>query len=73
TRCIGHGAVPYGNTSELEDAPQVLWYEKENANDPAIPVRVLNGFAQLRLEGSDLIETLVDENGSVKWEHAPST
>ena len=68
-RCIGHGAIPYGDASELEGVEQVLWYETKNADDPDIPLRVLNGFAHLQLDGAALTESLVDENGCVRWRH----
>lgn len=68
TRCLGHGSVPYGNASELANIQQVLWYETETADDPDIPVRVLNGFAHLKLDNSNLSEVLLDENGRVKWQ-----
>src|SRR5204863_2881027 len=33
SRCIGHGAVPYGVAKELDGAPAVEWFEKGTAND----------------------------------------
>lgn len=65
-RCCGHGALPWGQASEL-DNPNVLWYEKRSANDPDIPERVLNGFAMLYLHGPDIEEVFYDENGSAAW------
>ena len=66
-RCCGHGALPWGQATELENAPNVTWYEKRSANDPDIPQRVLNGFAILRLDGPNIEETFYDENGGVAW------
>lgn len=68
TRCVGHAAIPYGNASELKNATNVCWYESELANDPDIPVRVLNGFVELTLSDNTLKEALIDENGSTKWQ-----
>lgn len=67
TRCIGHAAIPYGNASELAGAENVAWYETGSANDPDIPVRVLCGFAQVQLDGVNLKETLIGEDGSTRW------
>ncbi|MCK5355702.1 MAG: metallophosphoesterase [Methyloprofundus sp.] len=67
TRCVGHGAIPYGNATDLENAAKVAWYETALANDPDIPVRVLNGFAELTLTDNGLEERLIDENGLVVW------
>jgi hypothetical protein len=64
-RCCGHGALPTGVASELEG--KVVWYEKRPANDPAIPQRVLNGFAMLHLNGPTIEEVFYDENGGVAW------
>lgn len=66
-RCIGHAAVPYGNASELANANEVLWYETELANDPTIPIRVLNGFAHIELQGTNINESLIAENGQSRW------
>ena len=66
-RCIGHGAIPYGTATELENDPSVLWYEKELANDPDYPERVLNGFARVTLNGDVLDEQMIGEDGSVRW------
>jgi hypothetical protein len=66
-RCVGHGAIPYGNASELKDHPSVLWYETELALDPNYPQRVLNGYAVVALNGNSLSEKLLDENGRERW------
>ncbi len=66
-RCIGHGAVPYGNATELEGQPMVEWYETTSANDPESPVRVQCGFAQVILDGAQLSERLIGEDGSTRW------
>ena len=66
-RCCGHGALPWGEASELDNNGNVAWYEKRSAHDPDIPERVLNGFAMLYLEGPNLQEVFYDENGGVAW------
>jgi len=69
-RCLGHGAIPWGFSSELDKAKQkgnILWFENRNANDPDIPVRVYNGFTILELSGSSIKETFYDETGNVAW------
>lgn len=69
-RCAGHGSIPYGAASELAPAEQegvVEWYETQLANDPKVPMRVLNGFVQLSLDGSDLAEEFIGENGETRW------
>jgi hypothetical protein len=66
-RCIGHGALPWGQASELAENPNVVWYETRSAEDPDIPQRVLNGFAMLYLDGANMREVLYDENGGVAW------
>jgi len=71
-RCCGHGALPWGQASDLETSANVVWYEKRFANDPDIQKRVFNGFATLRLDGPTIRETFYDENGGVAWQTATS-
>lgn len=66
-RCCGHGALPWGQASELANNPNVQWYENRLAHDPEIPERVLNGFAVLYLNGPEIEEVFYDENGGVAW------
>jgi hypothetical protein len=66
-RCCGHGALPWGQSSDLANSPNVVWYESRLANDPDIPKRVFNGFAVLKLDGPNIQETFYDENGGVAW------
>ncbi len=66
-RCCGHGALPWGQASQLANNPNVAWYENRLANDPDIPQRVLNGFAVLDLDGPGIREVFYDENGGVAW------
>jgi Calcineurin-like phosphoesterase len=66
-RCCGHGALPWGEATELAGNAHVLWYENRSAHDPDIPQRVLNGFAMLYLSGPNIEEVFYDENGGVAW------
>jgi hypothetical protein len=67
SRCCGHGALPWGQASSLQNS-MVVWYEHRPANDPDIPQRVLNGFAVLKLDGANVQEIFYDENGGVGWQ-----
>lgn len=66
-RCIGHGAIPYGNATMLAGVPTVQWSESVSAGDPSVPHRVSNGFARVTLDGATLREELVAEDGTVRW------
>lgn len=66
-RCIGHGAIPYGVTSELKGNPQVLWSETLSADDPNYPLRVRNGYVRVKLSGSQISEDFIGETGAVSW------
>jgi Calcineurin-like phosphoesterase len=70
-RCCGHGALPCGVATGLENCPHVIWHEKRIANDPDIPERVLNGFAMLTLDGPNIVEAFYDETGTVSWSSGP--
>lgn len=67
-RCIGHGAIPYGDASMLAGVEQVAWYEQEIVGDRKRPMRVQNGFAHVVLDGPDLKERMIGEDGSTRWE-----
>jgi len=69
-RCIGHGAIPYGDARACIDEPAVTWYESKLAGDPQLPKRVLNGFAYITLSGGELNEMLIGEDGDIRW-HPP--
>jgi Calcineurin-like phosphoesterase len=69
-RCCGHGALPWGQSSDLANSQNVEWYERRSANDSDIPQRVLNGFAMLKLDGPNIQEVFYDENGGVAWTSA---
>jgi calcineurin-like phosphoesterase family protein len=67
-RCVGHGGVPYAlfnHTSAME------WTEVAPAGDPEEPLRGLNGFAVVRLDGASIDESLLGEDGSVRHHIRP--
>ncbi|KAF0867293.1 metallophosphoesterase [Pseudomonas sp. LD120] len=66
-RCIGHGAIPYGVTRELQGNPRVQWSETLSANDPNYPLRVRNGYVRVKLDGSQISEAFVSETGALSW------
>jgi hypothetical protein len=67
-RCCGHGGLPGGPASVLNNHEgTVQWYERRSAGDIDIPVRILNGFAAVHLDGPTITETFYDENGDVAW------
>lgn len=66
-RCNGHGGIPRGRAKVLENNPHILWFEGANAEDPAVPPRVVNGLAHLELDGREIRETFLDERGQSLW------
>ncbi len=66
-RCVGHSALPWGLSSDLQTSPNVQWFENRNADDPDDPLRVYNGFVFLQLDGASLSESFYDETGHVAW------
>ncbi len=67
-RCCGHGGLPWGRCLELQNSPMRIWYESRSANDPDNPLRCLNGFAMLELNGPNVVETFYDEHGGIAWQ-----
>ncbi|MGC0042468.1 metallophosphoesterase family protein [Ralstonia pseudosolanacearum] len=67
-RCVGHGAIPYGKASMLNNRAQtVAWTETQSAADDQYPERILNGYVRLSLDEATLRETFIDENGRKRW------
>lgn len=66
-RCVGHGAIPYGKASVLDNPARVAWAETQSADDDQYPDRILNGFVRLTLDGATLREAFIDENGNKRW------
>lgn len=69
-RCLGHGAIPYGDARDLAGASAVDWYETQAAKDELVPQRVLNGYVRITLDGESLTEAFVGEDGCVRWSAA---
>ncbi len=67
-RCVGHGAIPYGDATMFRGSKTALWSETVNAKDPDVPSRVTNGFARISLDGARWQEELVAEDGAVRWQ-----
>jgi hypothetical protein len=72
-RCIGHGGIPYKPFSTnyqnvaFPNGAHVVWAETDEAKDPKVPGRALNGFALLTFEGDRMTEELFDESGKKRW------
>jgi hypothetical protein len=43
------------------------YYENRAAKDPDMPLRILNGFAMITLDGPNIQEAFYDENGGIAW------
>jgi len=65
-RVCGHGAIPYGNATILENS-MVEWYENSQPYPPASNLRIKNGFVVVELNGPNITEHLMDEDGCVSW------
>jgi hypothetical protein len=65
-RVVGHGVIPWGNATSLQDSATVEWYEHEKPV-PADGVRVQNGFMLVSLKGDQLTEEFYGEDGTVHW------
>jgi hypothetical protein len=63
-RCIGHGGIPY---EPFERTAAMEWTEHERANDSEERRRAINGFAVVRLDGAEIEETFLGEDGSVRY------
>jgi len=65
-RCIGHGGLPWGKASVLQNPKTVSWFE-QTAIAGSPDHRVANGFAVLRFAGTTLKETIYTEDGIASW------
>ncbi|SOE97718.1 hypothetical protein SAMN05414139_10876 [Burkholderia sp. D7] len=63
-RCAGHGAVPAGEPDSLVANPGAVWHENRTVADLLYPGRVYNGLVSLTLNGADLTEEFIDEDGA---------
>jgi hypothetical protein len=66
-RCTGHAALPWGLATELQNNAHVNWFETRSADDASDPLRVLNGYTGVTLDGASLHEVFYDENGDPAW------
>lgn len=67
-RLAGHGVIPWGNASSLQESMgnSVEWYENKSPIPQDKP-RVQNGFALLKLNGPELKELFYGEDGLIHW------
>jgi hypothetical protein len=72
-RCVGHGALPFGNAWGLQQVPasQVQCYD--NTANPSLPPRVMNGFAMLTITtGGQATEAFFQQDGTpAPWVKGP--
>ena len=66
-RLVGHGGIPFARAETLASSPSVAFYESESAGEPDSP-RVLNGYLRLELDGARVRESLIGENGTLRWQ-----
>jgi Calcineurin-like phosphoesterase len=74
SRCIGHGAIPFGSAYGLQDNGTDLDTVTYFANTP-MPnpdkqqqLRVLNGFALLTFDQNSITEEIYDQLGNLAWQ-----
>ena len=70
-RCLGHGALPFGNAWKLAETPpnQVTAYA--NIARPSPSYLMMNGFVLLTITQSGLVtETFYQQDGPAKWVNA---
>lgn len=63
-RCSGHGAVPAGEPESLVANPSAVWHENRTVPDLLYAGRVYNGLVSLTLNGVNLTEEFLDEEGT---------
>ena len=70
-RCVGHGAIPYGDGYWLKDqlGKKVEWYTNTplGSSDPDLALRVKNGYAKIILSQGSLEEAFYDQDGTQAW------
>lgn len=72
-RCIGHGAIPFGDSNLLKQSAAVEWYANTPYPNPDAEQknRVLNGFALLTLSPAPLKEEFYEQgNPNPVWPSA---
>ena len=67
-RCIGHGGIPWEPFPEIasihlnDERVKVEWAEVRRVTDSEGNQRALNGYLMITLDGTNITETLYDEN-----------
>ncbi|MEM7154482.1 MAG: metallophosphoesterase [Myxococcota bacterium] len=64
-RLSGHAAVPYTVSTDLTESRQISWLERAYIHGDSGLVR--NGFSTLALDGPQLTESMLDQEGNVSW------
>jgi len=72
-RCCGHGCVPWGRASALENSEHVEWHEKTLLASPPGGQNyfVTNGYAVLKLGDASMTETFYTQAGKVSYTTGP--
>ena len=65
-RCCGHGCIPWGVASVLQQSANVQWFEQQVLG-PGDTYFVTNGYATLTLKGAALTESFCNQNGQQSW------
>jgi hypothetical protein len=64
-RCVGHGALPYGNGSGLASAPPTQVQAYSNTPNPKMRTWVMNGFVMLTItQSGQVTETFYEQDGT---------
>lgn len=68
-RCLGHGAIPFGNATWFENNPNIDFYTNKTPNpSTGNPVQAMNGYAILTLyPNGGISETWYYQDGSTAW------
>lgn len=66
-RCCGHGCIPWGVSTELQESGNVLWFENQVLPGGGDNYFVTNGYATLALNGTSLTEAFFNQNGVQSW------
>jgi len=64
-RCVGHGALPYGNAWGLASAPPTQVQAYANTPNPKMPPWVMNGFVMLTItQSGQITEAFYQQDGT---------
>lgn len=64
-RCVGHGGIPGGLSTELESSTHLEWFEKTPM--PGSDILTMNGFAHIKLDGATITEAFYQQDGTPSW------